>query len=83
MPDAVVYIVIAAAGVLLVLVGRRTTGPNPIVTVGGQLLMVFAAVELISPLTTSAIVAVGVAYYVGFFTGGAFREDKLKRSKDV
>jgi hypothetical protein len=82
MSDAVVYIVIAAAGLLLLLIARRTAGPNPIVTIGGQLLMVFAAVELISPLTTSAIVALGVAYYVGFFTGGAFREDKLTRSKD-
>lgn len=72
------YVAIAALAIVVLVVALKSRGMNPGLTITSQLLVVIAAVTLVDPLVGKAIVALGIAYYTGFFMGRAFEQEKSK-----
>jgi len=83
MSDTAAYITTGALAVLLVVLGTRSNGMNPILAGVAQVLVVVAAIALIEPLGAKPIIALGIAYYSGFFMGRAFEQEKAKPRKEA
>lgn len=78
MTNPFAYVVIGALAILVLVVGQRSKGFNPFLTAMTQILVVVAAVALVKPLGIRSVIALGVAYYGGFFMGRAFEGEKAK-----
>jgi hypothetical protein len=71
------YLAIAVLAVLVL--ALRTRGMNPVLAALAQVLVVVAAVALIDPLGIKPVIALGIAYYAGFFMGRAFEQEGATR----
>ena len=83
MSDTAGYVVTGALAVLLIVVAARSHGMNPILAAVAQVLVVVAALALIEPLGAKPIVALGIAYYAGFFMGRAYEQEQAKPRKEI
>lgn len=75
------YVVIGVLAVAVLALALRSRGMNPILAALAQILVVVAAVTLVDPLGAKAVVALGIAYYTGFFMGRAFEQEQAKPGK--
>ena len=75
-----VYIAIGVLAVVVLTLALRSTGMNPVFAALAQILVVVAAVALVDPLGAKPVIALGIAYYAGFFMGRAFEQEQAKRT---
>jgi hypothetical protein len=83
MSDTAAYVATGVLAILLVVVGTRSNGMNPLLAGVAQVLVVVAAIALIEPLGAKPVIALGIAYYAGFFMGRAFEQEKNKPRKEA
>ena len=70
------YLLIAILAAVVLALSLRGRGMNPVLAALAQVLVVVAAVVLVKPLDAKPIVALGIAYYAGFFMGRAFEQEQ-------
>ena len=79
MTSPAAYVAIAVLAALVLALALRTTGMSPLLAALAQLLVVVAAIALIDPLGPKPVIALGIAYYAGFFMGRAFHQEQGRR----
>ena len=72
-----------ALAILLVFVASRSNGVSPILAAVSQVLVVVGGIALIEPFGAKPVIALGIAYYAGFFMGRAFEQEKAKPRKEA